>query len=168
MERGFGFLPRHTIHNAHIGSSPKLHYPYHPLYGAELEVFGSVGGMRDLVYVLLKDRSTRGIPAWMFDEAICASVRLSEAPTIDCSALVKLADLLESWKGGSLAWDETTTIPHSDARGAATGETISPSSGSEVAADASSQQEPRSVRGSVTRNVRDGNPRRSKTKGGRS
>ena len=32
----------------------------------------------------------------MFDEVICASVRSAERPTIDCAALLKLAQLL-SW-----------------------------------------------------------------------
>jgi hypothetical protein len=45
-------------------------------------VFGSNGGLRDLVYVRMPNNATRGIPAWMFDESICASVRCADRATI--------------------------------------------------------------------------------------
>ena len=61
-------------------------------------MFGAAGGERDLVYVRLPNNTTRGIPAWMFDEIICADIRLSEVPTIDCGALLRLARLLDSLK----------------------------------------------------------------------
>jgi hypothetical protein len=74
----------------------KLLYPFHPLFGTEIEVFGAAGGERDLVYVRLANSTTRGVPAWMFDEAICAGIRSVERPTIDCHALLRLAQLLDS------------------------------------------------------------------------
>jgi hypothetical protein len=74
---------------------PKILYPYHPLFGKEHEAFGSAGGERDMVYVRLADRSTRGVPAWMFDPEVCSGVRLAEEPLVDCGALLELACLLD-------------------------------------------------------------------------
>ncbi len=96
MERGFGLRQTDTLHNARFGLSPKVLYPYHPLFGEDLEVFGSAGGRRDMVYVRLIDSSTRGVPAWMFDPVICAGVRDSELPAIAAEALLRLVDLLHS------------------------------------------------------------------------
>ena len=92
----FGFVPTSTLQTAHIGSFSKLLYPYHPLFGKEFEVFGAAGGERDIIYVRLPNRTTRGIPAWMFDEIICARVRCAERPTVDCRALLSFAHLLDS------------------------------------------------------------------------
>lgn len=47
-----------------------------------------------MVYVRMADRSTRGVPAWMFDPVVCSGVRLAETPLIDCTALNELAVLL--------------------------------------------------------------------------
>lgn len=62
-----------------------------------MEVFGAAGGDRDLVYIRLPNSTTRGVPAWMFDESICAGIRSAERPAIDCRALLRLAQLLDSW-----------------------------------------------------------------------
>jgi hypothetical protein len=72
----------------------KILYPFHPLSGMDCETFGSAGGERDMVYVRLADRSTRGVPAWMFDPVVCSTVRLAETPLIECGALAGLAVLL--------------------------------------------------------------------------
>ena len=89
-----GFRPRETLHNARKGYLRVL-YPYHPYYGQTLEVFGAGGGLRDLVYVRMPNNTTRGIPGWMFDESICASVRCADRAIIDCQALLRLAQLLD-------------------------------------------------------------------------
>ena len=47
-----------------------------------------------MVYVRLADKSTRGVPAWMFDPVVCSTVRLAETPLIECGALAGLAVLL--------------------------------------------------------------------------
>jgi hypothetical protein len=91
-----GFAPTRTLHTADIGSFSKILYPYHPLFGKGFEVFGAAGGARDIVYVRLPSNTTRGVPAWMFDEIICARVRCAERPTVDCRALLSLAHLLDS------------------------------------------------------------------------
>ena len=85
---------RQTLHNARSGYL-RILYPYHPCFGQTFEVFGSAGGLRDLVYVRMPNNATRGIPAWMFDETICSSIRCADRPMIDCQALLKLAQLLD-------------------------------------------------------------------------
>ena len=94
MAPAFGAAPRETLHNARKGYLRVL-YPYHPYYGQTLEVFGAGGGLRDLVYVRMPNNTTRGIPAWMFDESICASVRCANRAIIDFQALLRLAQLLD-------------------------------------------------------------------------
>jgi hypothetical protein len=78
--------------------SSKIFYPFHPLFGKDYETFGSAGGARDMVYVRLADRSTRGVPAWMFDPAVCSTVRVAESPLIDCGALSDMAALLARYR----------------------------------------------------------------------
>lgn len=89
-----GFGPRDTLHNRRIGLFSKIHYPYHPLFGIDSESFGSAGGKREMVYVRLADRSTRGMPAWMFDPVICSGVKVADKPLIECAVLVELSVLL--------------------------------------------------------------------------
>jgi hypothetical protein len=48
-----------------------------------------------MVYVRLADQSTRGVPAWMFDPAVCAGVQLADKPLIEAVAFIELCDLLE-------------------------------------------------------------------------
>jgi hypothetical protein len=72
----------------------KILYPYHPLFGKDCDSFGSAGGKRDMVYVRLVDRSTRGVPAWMFDPVVCSGVKAADEPLIECAALVELSGLL--------------------------------------------------------------------------
>jgi hypothetical protein len=92
---GYGCAPRQTFHNARSGYL-RILYPYHPCFGQTFEVFGSAGGLRELVYVRMPSNATRGIPsAWMFDETISASIRRADRPVIDCQALLRLAQLLD-------------------------------------------------------------------------
>ena len=91
----YGFAPRRTQHTAYIGTSRRVLYPHHPFYGQDLEVFGGAGGNRDIIYVRLPNKATRGIPAWMFDEGICGLIRASDRPIVDATALLKLAELLD-------------------------------------------------------------------------
>jgi len=94
MAPAFGAAPRQTLHNARKGYLRVL-YPYHPYHGQTFEAFGSNGGLRDLVYIRMSNNATRGIPAWMFDQAICSRVRCADRPAIDCHALLRLAGLLD-------------------------------------------------------------------------
>lgn len=73
---------------------------------------GSAGGEKDIVYVRLSNHTTRGVPAWMFDEAICAEIRTADRPAIDCQALLRLARLLDSARSQMRsARDELTISP---------------------------------------------------------
>ena len=65
-----------------------------------------------MIYVRLPDKSTKGVPAWMFDPGVCAGVRLEEMPVIDCRALVALSRLLDrrGTEGRSVPHDQTTNI----------------------------------------------------------
>ena len=94
-----GAAPKKTLHTARNGFLRVL-YPYHPLYEQILEVFGTAGGLRDLVYVRMPNNATRGIPAWMFDQAVCGSVRKAGFPIINCQALLSLGRLLDGQSEG--------------------------------------------------------------------
>ena len=76
-------------------------------------MLGGAGGRKDIVYVRLANNTTRGIPAWMFDEAICASVRSADRPIIDCQALLRLTRLLDSAcsESRSAGHERTTSSP---------------------------------------------------------
>jgi len=76
------------------------------LFGKELEIFGGAGGQRDIIYVKLPNQGTGGIPAWMFDEVICSSVRAAKQPVIDCGALLRLAQLLDSLEANPRTGDD--------------------------------------------------------------
>ena len=95
----FGSAPKETLHTARNGFLRVL-YPYHPLYEQILEVFGAAGGLRDLVYVRMPNNATRGVPAWMFDQAVCGSVRKAGFPIINCQALLSLGRLLDGQSEG--------------------------------------------------------------------
>jgi hypothetical protein len=110
-----GIAPRQTLYNARKGYLRVL-YPYHPYYGQTFEVFGSNGGLRDLVYIRMPNNATRGIPAWMFDEAICASIRCADRPTIDCRALLRLAQLLDLQAESRSIGGHESSIPESKIR----------------------------------------------------
>ena len=99
--RVFGWRRTCTLHNARLSKAAKVLYPHHPLFGKELDVWGGAGGQRDLLFVKLSNNTTRGVPAWMFDEVICSTVRDAEQPVIDCGALLRLAQLLDSVAGRS-------------------------------------------------------------------
>lgn len=47
-------------------------------------------------YVRLPNNTTKGIPAWMVDEAACAHIRTASDPTVDPQALLRLVALLDS------------------------------------------------------------------------
>ena len=118
-----------TLHTARLSKAAKVLYPYHPLFGKELEVFGGAGGQRDVIYVKLPNHGTGGVPAWMFDEFICASVRDAAHPVIDCGALLRLAQLLDLLEARPRTGDDDNSRSQTkfnpaaapDATGAATG-----------------------------------------------
>jgi len=50
MGADYEFAQRQTLYNARSGYL-RILYPYHPYFGQSFEVFGSAGGLRDLVYM---------------------------------------------------------------------------------------------------------------------
>lgn len=82
----------HTARFAHFA---KLLYPYHPLFQADSLGLEIVARRSDMLVTQLPDGTRRGIPAWMFDEVICATVRESSEPIVDTNSLLELIKLLE-------------------------------------------------------------------------
>lgn len=155
-----------TLHTAHFGLL-KLRYPFHPLFGTPLEVFGAASGERDLVYVKLPNNTTRGVPAWMFDEGICASVRPAEWPMIDCGALLRLAHLLDSVKSerhsAGHESDIKTSLPSNPTppRSIPVAAGVDNASGQQMRSERSSDEVPATVAGTASSSSTQGeNPKR--------
>jgi len=82
-------------HTARFRRFAKLLYPYHPLFRAGPPDLEIIGLRSDMLVTQLPDGTRRGIPAWMFDEVICATVRDSSHPIMDSASLLDLIKLLE-------------------------------------------------------------------------
>ena len=81
-------------HTAHKVRFVRVHYPFHPYYGNELEI---VRVDKDrMVHVVAPDGAIQGIPRWMTDEAICLRVKESSFPYCSIEALRSLRALLRS------------------------------------------------------------------------
>ena len=80
---------------------------------------GSALGKRDLVYVRFADSSTKGVPAWMFDPVVCSGIRSADTPTVDCDALLCLAQLLEVANSDRATLSHEPTICEEDGDGTA-------------------------------------------------
>ena len=93
--RGSGSVPRDLSHTARFTHFAKLLYPYHPLFHAGSADLESLGVRSDMLVTRLPDGTRRGIPAWMFDEGICAAVRNSPYPIMEVAALLEIVKLLE-------------------------------------------------------------------------
>jgi hypothetical protein len=83
------------------GASPspatvKIFYPWHPLYGQEVKVFGRLrDDGQDCYLIELPDHSRVPMPVWMADEDYCRRCKLQDKPVVSLDALLKLAKLLE-------------------------------------------------------------------------
>lgn len=85
-------------------------YLYHPLFKGgptELEI---IAVRSDMLVAQIPDSLRRGIPAWMFDQEICGSVRDLPQAVVEISSLLEIAKLLEmnGWEIRS-ARDECTS-----------------------------------------------------------
>ena len=94
-DRVCGFAQTDLIHTARFRDSTKLLYPYHPLFGDAATPLEIIGARSDMFVARLPDNSRRGIPAWMFDVEVCASVRELPHPVIHSAALLEIMDMLE-------------------------------------------------------------------------
>ena len=86
---------RDLSHTARFTGFAKLLYPYHPLFRAGDVSLEIVGERSDMLVTRLPDGMRRGIPAWMFDEEVCATVRNSPHPIVQVASLLEIIDLLE-------------------------------------------------------------------------
>jgi len=74
-------------------------YPWHPLYGQRVPVYGRQGRAgRQILYIEVQPGLSREIPAWMCDAAACAAVS-SGSPRLAIAALTELRAVLDSHSG---------------------------------------------------------------------
>jgi len=91
---GAGTCCTTRAHKTHIPQRGRVAYPWHPLCGRELIVYGE-RRRPDLTVLRChipgdERRDAMHIPAWMFDGALCGMMRLDPQP---CVSLQALADL---------------------------------------------------------------------------
>ena len=94
-DRASGCSIRDLTHTARFTGFAKLLYPYHPLFRAGDVCLEIIGERSDMLVTRLPDGTRRGIPAWMFDEEVCAAVRNSTHPIVQVDSLLEIIDLLE-------------------------------------------------------------------------
>lgn len=74
-------------------------YPYHPYYGQTLLVVRE--DKSGMVFVKGPDGNTQGLPRWMTDASICATVRESPFPYCSAHALLDVLELIRVAKGSA-------------------------------------------------------------------
>lgn len=98
---------RSTQHGTPKYEVREVHYPWHPLFGRQVHVHGSLRRLnRDLCLCWLpgqEDRIGFQLPAWMLDRALCASMILRSEPTVNWQALLELKQLLDKTMRSSVA-----------------------------------------------------------------
>ncbi len=84
--------------NPHITETREVRYPWHPWYGEQVQIRESLikGGQGILRCVPDGNRPSRSleVPLWMFDRAVCCTMRLSDVPVVSCEALLRLKAFL--------------------------------------------------------------------------
>ena len=75
-----------------------VHYPFHPLRGRELRVFVAARSADGAVTVEDAAQKRLKIPLWMV-AAEAGRFELTDAPTIEAQALLRLVDLCELHRG---------------------------------------------------------------------
>ncbi len=92
-----------------------MEYRWHPLFGHELLVKGTRHHLGALVLRCHvpgdERRDCLHIPSWMFDKALCASLRLHEEPYAGLEALEELRSLLDAVIGSGSAIHNRRTPP---------------------------------------------------------
>jgi len=97
-------VPRCTTrrHNAHGTDVRELLYPWHPWAGCHVHVNEAVERAGSDIFRCSKTGAMSDrwleIPAWMFDRAVCALVRIGVARQVDIGTLSALARLLQAAK----------------------------------------------------------------------
>ncbi len=84
--------------NTHITDVREIRYPWHPWYGEQVQIRESLikGGQGILRCVPDGNRPSRSleVPLWMFDRAVCCTMRLSDVPVVSCEVLLRLKAFL--------------------------------------------------------------------------
>src|SRR5215472_8511666 len=91
---------RHTArHSAYRSQFVVVGYPWHPLYGQRVRVYGRQGRAgRQILYIEVRPGLSCEIPAWMCDAAACAAVS-SGSPRLAIAALTEPRAMLDSHSG---------------------------------------------------------------------
>ncbi len=84
-----------------------------------------------MLVALLPDGFRRGIPAWMFDETVCRTVRLTDRPVADTASLLELMDLLDQngLKTSSVGDEDKSQSKENDGGNVATIKTVNTPAG---------------------------------------
>ena len=77
-------------HSAYRSQFVVVVYPWHPLHGQRVRVYGRQGRAgRQILYIEVRPGLSREIPAWMCDAAVCAAIT-SGSPRIPVDVLTEL------------------------------------------------------------------------------
>jgi hypothetical protein len=81
----------HTArHSAYRSQFVVVAYPWHPLHGQRVRVYGRQGRAgRQILYIEVQPGLSRELPAWMCDGAVCAAITLG-SPRIAVAGLTEL------------------------------------------------------------------------------
>jgi len=96
-ERGRGCTSRQT--KTHITEKREICYPWHACYGQLVLIRKSNVRCDKAIFwcSIWRDGAQRSmeVPQWMFDRAVCCTMRLADGPVVSCSALLELKELLQ-------------------------------------------------------------------------
>lgn len=86
-------------HTAHVSSSTKIHYPFHPQCGQVVTLVRKCSsfGLHQ-VQVALPSGDQLLVPEWMLDEESCRGVEIVERPALHLAALLSLRALIDAQK----------------------------------------------------------------------
>ena len=85
-----------TSHTAHYHGKVTVFYPWHPLFGKELEVAHYQDNEKGLfIKCKMPDDTWVMMSQWMTDEQYCKSMKEVETPTLSILALENLSSLLK-------------------------------------------------------------------------
>src|SRR5436190_3459872 len=87
-------------HSAYRSQFVVVAYPWHPLHGQQVRVYGRQGRAgRQILYIEVRPGLSREIPAWMCDAAVCAAISVGSA-RIAIDALTELRVVLDTRSAG--------------------------------------------------------------------
>ena len=86
--------------NTHSTQSKEVCYPWHPWYGQCALIHETLVKSDKAVFRCSVELdgfpSALEVPQWMFDRALCCSMRITDTPVVGCQALLELQELLRS------------------------------------------------------------------------